>query len=84
MAETVRIPLQCRSPEFDLWGGEIPWSKEWLFTPVSLPGEFHGQRNLMGHSLWGLKQSETTEQLTLYSVKMLYLIISPRPSFKSI
>ena len=22
-------------------------------TPVSLPGEFHGQRSLVGYSLWG-------------------------------
>ena len=30
-----------------------------------LPGESHGQRSLVGHSLWGHKESDTTEQLTL-------------------
>ena len=27
----------------------------------SLPGEFHGQRNLAGYSPWGLKESDMTE-----------------------
>ena len=33
---------------------------------VLLPGEFHGQRSLAGHSLWGHKESDMTEQLTLF------------------
>ena len=28
--------------------GKIAWRREWLPTPVFLPGEFHGQRNLAG------------------------------------
>ena len=31
-------------------------------TPVFLPGEFQGQRSLMGYSPWGGKESETTER----------------------
>ena len=34
-------------------------------TLVFLPGKSHGQRNLVGHSLWGCKDSDTTEWLTL-------------------
>ena len=45
--------------------GSIPWRREWQPTPVFLPGEFHGQRNLAGYSPWGHKESDTTEQLTL-------------------
>ena len=30
-------------------------------TPVFLPRKFHGQRSLAGYSLWGHKESETTE-----------------------
>jgi len=30
-----------------------------------LPGEFHGQRSLVGYSPWGCKESDMTEQLTL-------------------
>ena len=31
--------------------GEI----KWLLTPVFLPGESHGQRNLVGYSPWGCR-----------------------------
>ena len=41
-----------------------PWRRKWPPTPVFLPGEFHGQRNLAGYSPWGGKESDTTEQLT--------------------
>ena len=33
-------------------------------TPAFLPGEFHGQRSLVGHSPWGHKELDMTEQLT--------------------
>ena len=32
-----------------------PWRREWLSTPVFLPGEFHGHRSLANYSLWGCK-----------------------------
>ena len=28
--------------------GRLPWRREWLPTPVFLPGESHGQRSLVG------------------------------------
>ena len=28
--------------------GRFPWRREWQHTPVYLPGEFHGQRSLVG------------------------------------
>ena len=34
-------------------------------TPVFFPGELHGQRSLAGYSLWGHRESDVTEQLTL-------------------
>ena len=46
--------MQCRGPGFNLWVGKIP-----------LPGEFHGQRSLADYSLWGHKELDMTEQLTL-------------------
>ena len=58
-----RICLQCRRPGFDRWGRKISWSREWQPTPVFLPGEFHGQRNLVDYSPWGRKESDTTEWL---------------------
>ena len=41
--------------------GKIPWRRAQQFTPVFLPGEFHGQRSLAGCSPWGHKESDTTE-----------------------
>ena len=34
---------------------KIPWRREWLPTPVFLPGKSHGQRSLVGYSAWGRK-----------------------------
>ena len=45
--------------------GKIPWRREWLPTPVFLPGEIHGQGSLAGYSPWVCKESDLTEQLTL-------------------
>ena len=45
----------------DPWLGKIPWRREWLPTPVFLPGEFHGQRSLVGYSPSGFKESDTIE-----------------------
>jgi len=33
----------------------------------------HGQRNLVGYSLWGCKELDTTEQLSTYMSKLYYL-----------
>ena len=43
--------------------GKIPRRKEWLPTPVFLPGEFHGQRSLVGYSR-GVTELDTTDWLT--------------------
>ena len=41
--------------------GRPPWRRAWQPTPVFLPGESRGQRSLVGYSLWGHKESVTTE-----------------------
>ena len=46
---------------FDPWVGKILWRRASQPTPVFLPGESHGQRSLVGYSLWGHKESDTTE-----------------------
>ena len=56
--------LQCRRPGFDPWVGKIPWRRAWQPTPVFLPEESPGQRNLVGYSPWGHKESDTTERPT--------------------
>jgi len=55
---------QGRRCRFDPWVRKIPWRKKWQPTPGFLPGKSHGQRSLVGYSLWGHKGSDTTEQLT--------------------
>ena len=37
------------------------WIKKWPPTPVFLPENAHGQRNLTGCSPWGLKELDMTE-----------------------
>ena len=54
-----RIHPQCRRHGFDPWVRKIPWRREWLPTPVFLPGEFHGQRSLAGLQSMGLKRVMT-------------------------
>ena len=51
-------------------GWEDPWRREWLPTGVLLPGESHGQRSLVGYSPWVRKESDTTEQLTLFPLHL--------------
>jgi len=41
--------------------GRFPWRREWLPTLIFLPGEFHGQRSLVGYSPWGRKELDRTE-----------------------
>ena len=47
-----------------LLGGEDLLEKEMATTPVFLPRKSHGRRSLVGYSLWGHKESDTTELLS--------------------
>jgi len=40
--------------------------RQWHPTPVLLPGKCHGRRSLVGYSLWGREESETTEWLPFH------------------
>ena len=55
-------------PSFDPWVRKIPWRRKRQPIPVFLPGEFHGQRSLVGYSSWDCKELDTTEQLTYICV----------------
>ena len=48
---------QVRFPEW----GRLSWRREWLPTPVFLPGGFHGQRSLVDHGPLGHKELDMTE-----------------------
>jgi len=44
------LSCQCRRSKrrgFDPWVRRIPWRMAWQSTPVSLPGEFHGQKSIV-------------------------------------
>ena len=52
--------------QFDPWVGKINWRRKWQPTPVLLPGKSYGWRSLVGYSLCGRKESDTTEWLHFY------------------
>ena len=56
--------MQCKRPGFEPWVRKISWRREWQPTLVFLPGEFHGQRGLVGYSPWGCKELYTTDFVT--------------------
>ena len=64
VAQIVRNLPGTQRPWFNSSVGKIPWRRECLSTPVFLPGEFHGQRTLVGYSPWDRKESDTTEWLS--------------------
>ena len=50
-----------------------------------LPGEFHGEGSLVGYSPWDHKESDTTEQLTLFtSINIKYFSKLPGYLFFSL
>ena len=54
---------RCR---FDPWVRKILWRRKWQPTPISVPGESHGQRSLVGYCLWGRRELDTTEHTHTY------------------
>ena len=62
-----KIHLQCRRCKFELQVGKIPWKRAWQPTPVFLPGEFHGQRSLVGYSPWACKELDTIDWLNIFT-----------------
>ena len=47
--------------------GRSPGGRKWQSTAVFLPEKSHGQRSLAGYSLWGHKESDTTELLSTHT-----------------
>ena len=61
VAQLVKNLPAMQATWFPSLGWEDPLEKGKLPTPVFLPGEYHGQRSLVGYSPQGYKQSDTTE-----------------------
>ena len=54
------LACQCRTHKrcrLILLVRKIPWRRAWQPTPVFLPEESHGQKNLAGYSPWGPKET---------------------------
>ena len=61
-----RVRCHPRVPDFALlFKMQEAWRRKWHPTPLFLPGESHGQRSLEGYSPRGLKESDTSEPLSL-------------------
>ena len=56
--------------------GSIPASgkSHWLPTPVFLPGEFHGQRSLVGYSSWGPRSRTGLRETNTFTFKAQVLL----------
>ena len=61
MVQTVKNLPTMRETRIQSLVWEDPWRRERQPTLVFLPGEFHGQRRLVGSSPWGHKESDMTE-----------------------
>ena len=61
----VKNPPTTQETGFDPWVGKVPWRRERLHTPVFFPGEFHGQRSLVGlQSMGSQRLGQDWERLT--------------------
>ena len=63
----------------ETWVWSLGWEdtleyRKWQPAPVFLPGEFHGQRSLAGYNLWDHKESDTTEQPTIWLSQKLKVL----------
>ena len=67
---------QCRRRGLDPWVRKTPRRRYWLPTPVSLPGESHGQSILAGYSPCGLQESDTTEPLNWTELNIIKISVA--------
>ena len=77
VAQTVKNLPAMQETRFDLWVGKIPWRREWLSTPVFLPGAFREQGSLVGYSPWSEKESDTAKRLTHFQFAIRSLNMPP-------
>jgi len=49
------------------WLEKIHWRRAWQPTPVFLPEETHGQRDLAGYSPWGAKSQTWLKRLNMHA-----------------
>ena len=70
VAQLVKNPPAMWETWVRFMGWEEPMKKGTaILIPVFWPGEFHGQRSLEDYSPLGRKESDTTERLSLFTLK---------------
>ena len=60
----------------------FPWRRAWQPTLVFVPGDPLGQRSLVGYSLWGCRELDTTERLSRAQHCWLYLALTAVQAFR--
>ena len=53
--------FSAEDQRLDPWVRKICRRRKWQPTPIFLPGEFHGQKSLVGYSPWDHKELDMTE-----------------------
>ena len=66
----VKNPSPVQETQVLSLGQEAPMDDAMVTHSIFLPGESHGERNLVGYSPWGCKESDTTEQLSTRCIDM--------------
>ena len=61
VAQMVKNPPAMQETWVPSLDEEDSLEEEWLPSPVSLPGESHGQQSLAGYSPWGHTDLDMTE-----------------------
>ena len=61
VALTVKNLPATQENQVQCLGQEEPLEKGMAPTPVFLPGEFHGQKSLVGYTPWGRKELDKTD-----------------------
>ena len=67
VAQTVKNLPPRQETQIPSLSREDTHRRDWLPTPVFLPGESHGQRSWAGYSPWGRKGSGKTQRLNKVS-----------------
>ena len=87
MAQVVKhLPAmqETQRPGFNHWVGKIPWRRKWQLTLVFLPGKSHGQRNVIGYSPWGRKESDMTEHASTPVERKMFSCVELRPTYSKL
>ena len=70
-----KCACQSRISRFDTWVRKIPWSKKWQPTLVFLPEIAQEQKNLVGYSKWGFKETDMIEWLSTEHKEYGYIVM---------